>query len=85
MDQVENQETDQYNLEGAQEQEYIYLDEATGFYYDKNGIRVELVQNGEENNEAVAEEEDLKSQVKSVYNNLKSKTDLQTRVKSAVH
>lgn len=44
-----------------------------------------MVKNGEEDNEAVAEEEDLKSQVKSVYNNLKSKTDLQTRVKSAVH
>ena len=38
-----------------------------------------------EENEAVAEEEELKSQEKSVYNNLKSKTDLQTRVKSAVH
>jgi hypothetical protein len=67
MDQ-ENEENDQSNLEG-QEYEFIYLDEATGFYYDKNGIRVELVQNGEEDNEAVAEEEDLKSQVKSVYNN----------------
>ena len=74
MDQ-ENEENDQSNLEG-QEYEFIYLDEATGFYYDKNGIRVELVQNGEEDNEAVAEEEDLKSQVKSVYNNQKLKADL---------
>ena len=30
-------------METAQDQYYIYLDESTGFYYDKNGIRVELV------------------------------------------